>query len=138
MSNLPINYKPFTPLPEVEVFSDLNTRTPGVSRRVLNALAIRNAIFNGLTQPKMQRLWRPKGFNIEDFLFRLSEAAIEEEIRNYIHSMEEDDPRFEMNRELTRITSIDKDLHVLEVQLAFTIPPANSMIYTAKGPIRYG
>ena len=137
VSNLPAVYKPFTPVREVEIYSDLNTQTPGLSSRVLNARAIRNAIFNGLLQPKMQRLWRPKGFNIEDFLFRLSEAAVEEEIRNYVRSMEDDDPRFEMIRELTRILIMDKEHHLMDVQLAFSIPPLNEIVYTARGTIRY-
>lgn len=120
-----------------EVFSDLNTQTPWLGLRVLNVAAVVRAIMSALTQPPYQRLFDPSGFNLESYLFRLSETAVEVEIQNYLDYIAKDDPRYYPDRANTRIESIDKDNHVLLVQVAFRLSTEKDMIYRFTARVRY-
>lgn len=128
----------FEPTSEVELFSDLNTRTPGKSSRVLNLEAIARRIMNAINQPPYQRLWDPSGLDKESFLFRISDQGIEVQVKNYLTKITADDPTYNVDRTNTKIMSLDKDNHTLLMQLAFTIPSNAGAVYVFSGRIRIG
>lgn len=128
----------FEPTGPVKLFSDLNTKTPGVSSEVINLEAIVRRIMNAINQPPMQRLWDPSGLDKESFLFRISDAGIETQVRNYLDKITRDDPTYKVDRQNTQIIALDKDNHLLLMQIAFTIPQQNDAIYTFAGNIRIG
>ena len=120
---------------QTEIFSDLNTKTPGISSRVYNISAVVRAIKTAITQPPWQRLFDISGFDPEAFLFRLSDEAIESEIQDYLFYISQDDPRWDVDRNNTKLMYFDKDNHIIVCQLAFTIAGSDS-VYTFTGNIR--
>lgn len=128
--------EPFRPIKEVELFSDLNTKTPWTGSRVRNVNAVVRAIFSAIKQPPLQRMFDPSGFDLESLLFRLSSDAIEQQLKNYLDSVAQDDDRYEMVRNQTQILSADKDNNYLTIQIAFRLLPAGETVYTVIGGIR--
>lgn len=119
-----------------ELFSDVNCKTPWVSPRTINVQAVVNAIINAITQPPYQRLFDPSGFDLETFLFRLSDASLEQQLLVYLEYISKDDDRYEVDRPSTEIIKIDKDNHILTIQIGFRLLPPDGQVYTFIGRIR--
>lgn len=120
---------------QIEIFSDLNTKTPWQGSRVKNLEAVVRAIFNAIRQPPYQRMFDPTGFDLEVFLFRLNTSVIEEKLRNYMDYISKDDPRYEPIAQETRIINIDKDNHLVTIRIGFRLSQDGNN-YTFVGRIR--